>query len=194
MSYLGLVPSEHSSGNERRQGAITRAGNGHVRRILTEAAWAYRHRPFLGRSLRKRGAAASDAVREIAWRAQGRLCAKRQKLLARGKPSTKAATAVARGAGGVSLVRGTRREAAELTHIRTARTAGDPKPAKRERSLRNLSTADAVRSTGDRGSPRRITGHAVSNPRISGPIRRRLLAPLVRRFSQIGRASCRERV
>jgi transposase len=96
MSYLGLVPSERSSGNERRQGAITRAGNGYVRRILTEAAWAYRYRPFVGRELRKRSILASEDVRRIAWRAQGRLCTKRQKLLARGKPANKVATAVAR--------------------------------------------------------------------------------------------------
>ncbi len=96
MSYLGLVPSERSSGNERRQGSITRAGNGNVRRILTEAAWAYRHRPFVGKDLRKRSAAASEEVQSIAWRAQVRLCAKRQKLLARGKPANKVTTAVAR--------------------------------------------------------------------------------------------------
>jgi transposase len=96
MSYLGLVPSERSSGYERRQGAITRAGNGSVRRILTEASWAYRHRPFVGKTLRRRSVGVSDEVRQIAWRAQGRLCAKRQRLLARGKPANKAATAVAR--------------------------------------------------------------------------------------------------
>lgn len=96
MSYLGLVPSEHSSGSERRQGAITRAGNGYVRRILIEASWAYRHQPRIGRVLQKRSAAASAEVRQIAWRAQGRLCTKRYRLLARGKPANKVATAIAR--------------------------------------------------------------------------------------------------
>jgi transposase len=96
MSYLGLVPSERSSGFERRQGAITRAGNGSVRRILVEASWAYRHRPYVGKALRSRSRGVSEEVRQIAWRAQGRLWAKRQRLLARGKPANKAAAAVAR--------------------------------------------------------------------------------------------------
>lgn len=96
MSYLGLVPSERSSGNERRQGAITRAGNGHVRRVLVEAAWAYRHRPRVGQALRRRSEGVSEEVRRIAWRAQERLCVKRNKLLARGKPSSKVTTALAR--------------------------------------------------------------------------------------------------
>ncbi len=96
MSYIGLVPSERSSGNERRQGAITRAGNEHVRRILVEAAWAYRHRPHIGKDLRKRSQGVSDEVLRIAWRAQERLCAKRRKLLARGKPANKVAIAIAR--------------------------------------------------------------------------------------------------
>ena len=96
MSYLGLVPSERSSGNERRQGAITRAGNAYVRRILIEAAWAYRHRPFVGRALRNRSAGISEEVRRIAWRAQERLSAKRKKLWGRGKPVNKVAAAIAR--------------------------------------------------------------------------------------------------
>ncbi len=96
MGYLGLVPSEHSSGEGRRQGRITRAGNGHARRILVEAAWAYRFRPRQSRAISLRSASVSPAVRSIAWRAQERLCAKYRKLTARGKNRNKTAAAIAR--------------------------------------------------------------------------------------------------
>jgi transposase len=84
MGYLGLVPSEHSSGEGRRLGRITRAGNGHARRILVEAAWAYRYRPRQSRAIALRSKDVSPEVRRIAWRAQERLCAKYRKLTARG--------------------------------------------------------------------------------------------------------------
>lgn len=96
MSYLGLVPSEHSSGEGRRQGRITRAGNGHARRILVEAAWAYRFRARQSRAITERSAAVSPEVRRIAWRAQERLCAKYRKLTARGKNRNKTTAAIAR--------------------------------------------------------------------------------------------------
>jgi transposase len=96
MSYLGLVPSEHSSGEGRSLGRITRAGNGHARRILVEAAWAYRFRPRQSRAIFLRSMAVSPAVRSIAWRAQERLCAKHRKLIARGKNGNKVAAAIAR--------------------------------------------------------------------------------------------------
>lgn len=96
MGYLGLVPSEHSSGEGRRQGRITRAGNGHVRRILVEAAWAYRFRARQSRALTERSAAVSPEVRRIAWRAQERLCAKYRRLTARGKNKNKTTAAIAR--------------------------------------------------------------------------------------------------
>lgn len=96
MAYTGLVPSEHSSGEGRRQGRITRTGNRHVRRILVEAAWAYRYRPALSAPLRKRSRGVADGVQRIAWRAQTRLCGRYIQLLARGKNANKAITAVAR--------------------------------------------------------------------------------------------------
>lgn len=96
MSYLGLVPSEHSSGEGRRLGRITRAGNGHARRILVEAAWAYRFRPRQSRAIAERSSGVSPTVRSIAWRAQERLCAKHRKLIARGKNGNKVAAAIAR--------------------------------------------------------------------------------------------------
>ena len=96
MGYLGLVPSEYSSGEGRRQGRITRAGNGHVRRILVEAAWAYRFRARQSRDIASRSAAVSPEVRRIAWRAQERLCAKYRRLTARGKNRNKTTAAIAR--------------------------------------------------------------------------------------------------
>jgi transposase len=81
MSYVGLVSSEHSSGERRRQGRITRAGNGRLRRILVEAAWHYIHPPVMSPSLRQRNQRVSDRVREIAWKAQTRLHRKFGRLI-----------------------------------------------------------------------------------------------------------------
>ena len=73
MGYGGIVASEHSSGEKTRRGAITKTGNAHLRRVVVEAAWAYRHRPGVGGVLRKRQEVVSADVREIAWKAQHRL-------------------------------------------------------------------------------------------------------------------------
>lgn len=96
MGYLGLVPSESSSGETRRQGRITRTGNGHVRRVLVEAAWAYRYRPSVSEAIRLRSQGVSDDVKRIAWRAQERLCARFRKLTARGKNKNRTVIAIAR--------------------------------------------------------------------------------------------------
>ncbi len=96
MGYLGLVPSEHSSGETRQQGRITRAGNGYARRILVEAAWAYRFRASKSAAIRARSSGVSNDVQRIAWRAQERLCAKYRKLTARGKNKNRTVIAVAR--------------------------------------------------------------------------------------------------
>jgi transposase len=69
MSYVGLVPSEDSTGKRRRQGAITRCGNGHLRKILVEAAWHYRHQPRMSVAIRERNQGVADGVRRIAWNA-----------------------------------------------------------------------------------------------------------------------------
>jgi transposase len=95
MAFLGLVPSEYSSSNSRRQGAITKAGNGHVRRVLVEAAWHYRHRPSLT-SLHKRRAGQPARVLAIADKAMQRLHRRFTRMSARGIPSNKVAVAVAR--------------------------------------------------------------------------------------------------
>jgi transposase len=96
MAYLGLVPSEHSSGDRRRQGGITRAGNSHVRRVLIEAAWHTRHRPAVSYALRKRREGQPTWVIAHADAAMRRLYRRYWYLLARGKPSTKVASAIAR--------------------------------------------------------------------------------------------------
>ena len=96
MAYVGLIPSEHSSGTKRSRGGITKTGNAHLRRVLVEAAWHYRHHPFIGRALRRRQAGAPEAARAHAWRAQQRLYRRYQRLAARGKPHQHVVTAIAR--------------------------------------------------------------------------------------------------
>jgi transposase len=96
MSYLGLVPSEHSSGQKIRRGAITKAGNGHVRRVLVEAAWAYRLRARISRALLKRQEGLPEQIREISWKAQLRLCGRYRHLWARSKAKQVIVTAIAR--------------------------------------------------------------------------------------------------
>ena len=95
MAYVGLIPSEHSSGTKRARGAITKTGNAHVRRVLVEAAWHYRHHPFIGKQLRRRQAGASPTALIPAWRAQQRLYRRYQRLAARGKPKQHVVTAIA---------------------------------------------------------------------------------------------------
>ena len=96
MSYSGTVASEYSSGTRRRRGGITKTGNAHLRRIVIEAAWAYRHRPSRGRALLKRQQRTSDEVNAIAWKAQHRLRRRYRTLTARGKSKQQVVTAVGR--------------------------------------------------------------------------------------------------
>jgi len=96
MAFVGLVPSEHSSGAKRAQGSITKTGNGHLRRVLVESAWHYRHHPFVSAALRARQRGAPDPVIAHAWTAQHRLHRRYHRLAARGKPKQHVVTAVAR--------------------------------------------------------------------------------------------------
>ncbi len=96
MSYLGLVPSEHSSGSSIKRGGITKAGNGFARRALVEAAWTYRFPARITRHLRKRSEHLPNSVRKIAWKAQLRLCERFKRLRAKGKPTQVVTTAIAR--------------------------------------------------------------------------------------------------
>lgn len=96
MSYLGLVPSERSTGDRVKRGGITKAGNTRARRILVEAAWSYRFAPRVGVRKQAKVAACPEPVRAIAWQAQMRLAARYKALGKAGKKSTVVATAVAR--------------------------------------------------------------------------------------------------
>jgi len=98
MGYTGMVPREHSSGNRTQRGAITKSGNAHLRRVLVEAAWAYRHRPAVnGRLLkRQRLLTLSDETKRIAWKAQQRLHKRYTAMMARGKHKNQVVTALAR--------------------------------------------------------------------------------------------------
>jgi len=95
MAYLGLVPSEHSSGGKEHRGKITKAGNRHVRRLLIEAAWHYRHHPSVV-SLRKRREGQPARIVAIADRAMHRLHRRFHRMLERGKPRPKVVVAIAR--------------------------------------------------------------------------------------------------
>lgn len=96
MAYLGLVPSEYSSGETQRRGALTKAGNSHARRALVEAAWHYRHRPSLGPALVARSQGQPRPVVAEAWRAQQRLHRRYRHLVGRGKRPPVAVVAIAR--------------------------------------------------------------------------------------------------
>jgi transposase len=96
MAYLGLVPSEYSSGRSTRRGGITKTGNGHARKVLVEAAWCYRFPARKTAHLQRRAEKSSEAVQVIAWKAQKRLCGRYQHLLGRGKIKVQVCTAIAR--------------------------------------------------------------------------------------------------
>ena len=96
MSYLGLTPSEYSSGPRRRQGGITKAGNSHARRALVEGAWAYRYPAKVSRHLQLRLEKLPAEVQAIGWKAQVRLCKRYRQLSARGKHVNQVVVAIAR--------------------------------------------------------------------------------------------------
>lgn len=96
MGYLGLVPSERSTGDAIRRGGITKAGNGRVRHMLVESAWTYRHPPRVGKNKLYRLEQTTPKVREIAWKAQSRLTARYRALSAKGKKTTVVCAAIAR--------------------------------------------------------------------------------------------------
>jgi len=96
MAHLGLVPSEHSSGDRQKRGGITKTGNRHVRRVLVEASWSYRLPARKTAHLRKKAEKADKVVQEIAWKAQKRLCSRYWHLVHKGKLHVESCTAVAR--------------------------------------------------------------------------------------------------
>jgi transposase len=96
MCFLGLVPAQYSSGDHTRLGPITKSGNRHARRNLIEAAWAYRYQAKVSREIQIRQENLPLSIREIAWKAQLRLCARYRKLVARGKNKNIVVVAIAR--------------------------------------------------------------------------------------------------
>jgi transposase len=96
MAYLGLVPSEHSSGTSIKRGGLTKAGNRAARRLLIEAAWCYRFPAWVSRELLLRQESQPKPIREIAWKAQLRLCARYRKLARTGKPANVVTAAITR--------------------------------------------------------------------------------------------------
>jgi len=96
MGYLGLVPSEHSSGERVARGSITKTGNAHARRLLTEAAWNYRFQARIGYRAQRRAENLPQAIRDVAWKAQLRLTGRFARLRARGVQINKVCVAVAR--------------------------------------------------------------------------------------------------
>jgi transposase len=96
MTFLGLIPSEYSTGERRRQGSITKAGNTHARRALVEGAWAYRDPAKVSRQLQLRVEQQPKAIQDISWKAQVRLCKRYRKLSARGKHANQVVVAIAR--------------------------------------------------------------------------------------------------
>ena len=96
MAFLGLVPSEHTSGARRRQGGITLTGNGHARRMLVESAWSYRFPARQTMHLKRKAVNASESAKKIAWKAQVRLCGRYRTLTRAGKNTKVVCVAIAR--------------------------------------------------------------------------------------------------
>jgi transposase len=96
MNYLGLTPSEYSSGARRQQGSITKTGNTHARRALVEGAWAYRYPAEVSRHLQLRLEKLPQAIQAISWKAQVRLCKRYRQLMAKGKHANQVVVAIAR--------------------------------------------------------------------------------------------------
>ena len=96
MNYLGLTPSEYTTGERRRQGGITKAGNTHARRALVEGAWAYRYPAKVSRHLQLGLEKLPAEVQAISWKAQVRLCKRYRQLTARGKHANEVVVAIAR--------------------------------------------------------------------------------------------------
>ena len=96
MKYLGLIPSEYSSGERRRQGSITKAGNTHARRALVEGAWAYRYPANVSRHIQLRLEQQPKTIQDISWKAQVRRCTRDRRVIARGKHANQVVVAIAR--------------------------------------------------------------------------------------------------
>lgn len=144
MAYLGLVPSEYSSGSSKVRGGITKTGNSHVRRLLTEAAWTYRHQARKTACVQRRAEQTPESIQAIAWQAQQRLCGRYRNYIDRGKQSVQANTAIAR----------------ELA-VLSGQSAKPRAPCMRSRQMRKPTT-NPIASYPPRCSPRAIEGRCGS--------------------------------
>jgi transposase len=184
MAYLGLVPSEHSSGPKRRMGAITKSGDVHARTLLIEAAHSYR---FPARIARRKLAAVDavpEAVREIAWKAQTRLCQRYRYMVAKNKPTPVIVTAIARELAGFvwSIACVTSDPPAKTSAATTSDEVCPTKSTGRSRALRR----QPLKATGRRAGRPEPTGAPVElryvtvdrpcpeagNPKVSTPASR----------------------
>ena len=120
MGYSGLVSREHSSGASVSRGSITKTGNAHLRRVVVEAAWAYKHRPSYYADLRRRQEGLDKEVKAVAWKAQHRLNGRYRALVSKGKPASVAITAIARELLGFVWAIGTHVERAHTPEARKA--------------------------------------------------------------------------
>ena len=151
MSYLGMVPSEHSTGDKRRLGSITKSGSQHARRLLVEAAWHYRKPPRVGRELARRQDGQPQAVTAISWQAQRRLHRTWQRLDAqRGKRRTIVAVAVGRELAGFCWAVTHRRLTPANSTTLVEEAAGRPTSRQRIRDSA-MSNPTGPRSLLDRG-------------------------------------------
>ena len=96
MAWLGVTPSEHSSGQKRRLGSITKNGNSYARKLLVEAAWSYQHPARVSLEIQRRHEGIPKPIVDRAWDAQVRLCRRYRRLVARGKEKNIAVVAIAR--------------------------------------------------------------------------------------------------
>lgn len=96
MAFVGLVPSLHASGEQRRNGRITRMGNAHARRVLVEGAWSYRYAAGMTRRMREKTAGQPPEIQQLSWKCQQRLCGRFRRLKNRGKSEKKIVVAIAR--------------------------------------------------------------------------------------------------
>jgi transposase len=113
MAYVGLVPSEHSSGNSVRRGRITKTGNASVRWMLIESAWSYRLKARKGKKLLQRQVEVDAVTAELSWKAQVRLCGRYQRLLQKGKAKGKVIATIARELAGFIWALGTMKPTAQ---------------------------------------------------------------------------------
>ena len=166
MAYLGLVPSEHSSGNTVHRGSITRTGNGHVRRVLVEAAWTYKMRARKTLTILKRQVGLSKSIQDISWKAQSRLCARYQRLFAKGKSKQTIITAIARELSAFiwAIDREVQQTWPEYKNTPSRLIEGvQPRWGGSSARLREFETPVGI----ERGSSTTKTSQAVTNPRIS---------------------------